>query len=85
MTFEERVIKTVAGALEGKHAVTMASNLRNDLGVDSFGTVMILNALEDEFSITIQDTNFENVSNVADIVALLRKHLPDLESAAGAP
>lgn len=83
MTFEERVIATVGGAIERKQQITLATNLINDLGVDSFGSIMIINALEDEFSITINETNFESVVTVEDIITLLRKYHPELEDAKG--
>ena len=79
MTLEERVIKTIEDNLEKKEKVTLKTDLRNDLGLDSFARVIIINALEDEFGITIPDFEFKNINTVSEVVQGLRENFPDLK------
>lgn len=79
MSLEERVIKTIEDNLEKKEKVGLNTDLRNDLGLDSFARVIIINALEDEFGITIPDYEFKNINTIAEIVKDLREHFPDLK------
>lgn len=80
MTLEERVIKTIEDNLEKREKVGLNTDLRNDLGLDSFARVIIINALEDEFGITIPDYEFNNINTVAEIVKGLRENFPDLNT-----
>lgn len=79
MTLEERVIKTIEDNLEKKAKVTPDTDLRNDLGLDSFAMIIIVNALEDEFGITIDEKDFKDIKNVVDIVKGLKQHFPHLK------
>jgi acyl carrier protein len=79
VSLEDRVIKTIEENLEKKAKVTLSTNLRNGLGLDSFAMVIIINALEDEFGITIQDKEFNGINTVTDIINGLRQHYPDLK------
>lgn len=49
------------------------TELRDELGIESFDTLMILNAIEDEFSIEIDEQNFNSLTSVKDIVDLLNE------------
>jgi len=79
MSLEERVIAIVAQNIEKKMPVKLESDLLVDLEVDSFSKIMIISALEDEFSITIDEAGFSDVTMVSDIVNKLRDSHPDLE------
>ncbi|MFC1806872.1 acyl carrier protein [Candidatus Omnitrophota bacterium] len=78
MTLEERVIKIIEENLEEKAKVTADIDLRNELGLDSFAMVIIVNALEDEFGINIEDQHYRGIKNVKDIVKALKEYCPDL-------
>lgn len=80
MTLEERVIKTIEENLEekAKIKITVNTDLRNDLGLDSFAMVIVLNALDDEFGITIDEKDLNGINNVGDIVNGLKQRYPDL-------
>lgn len=77
MTLEERVIKAIEDNLEKMAKVTATMDLRNDLGLDSFAMLMIVNALEDEFGISIDERNLNGVNTVVDIVNGLKQHYPE--------
>ncbi|MBN2143419.1 MAG: acyl carrier protein [Candidatus Aureabacteria bacterium] len=68
MNIEEKIISIIQENLEEKHPVTLESDLRNDLTIDSFGTIMILNSLEDEFGITIDEHDFKDIVKVNDVI-----------------
>jgi len=79
MSLEKRVIDTVARNLEKNHKISLESRLIEDLGVDSFNTIMIMSGLEDEFSISLDERDFQGIEKVSDIVEHLRKMYPDIE------
>lgn len=72
MKLEDRVIKTLKENLEKSPEVSLDSRLIEDLLVDSLDRIMIISALEDEFSLTISDEDFADVVTVNDIVAKLK-------------
>jgi acyl carrier protein len=73
MQLEDRVISLIQSNIEKKHTVTLQSDLRHDLEVDSFGTIMIVNAIEDAFGIEVEDADIRTLTRVVDIVELLEK------------
>ncbi len=78
MDFEKRIIETVKNNLEKKSEVNMESLLVEDLGVDSFNKVMIIAAIEDEFSIEIDEVDFAGIQKVSDIVDKLKLKYPQI-------
>lgn len=76
---EKRVLETVKNNLETKHEVSLKSRLMEDLQVDSFGKIMIISGLEDEFSISIDEGDFSEIKQVIDIVEHLKKNYPEIE------
>lgn len=77
MDIGERVVDIVSKNIEKGHEVTLSANLVEDLGVDSFGVLMIITALEDEFGITVDEEDFKDIITVRDIVEQVKtKYLP---------
>jgi len=72
MALDEQVCAVVSANLEKKIPVGRNTDLRKDVHLDSFGTMMIINGLEDAFSISIDDQDFRAVSSVGDIIEMLR-------------
>ncbi len=72
MNLEELVVSIVRENMEEKREVDVDSDLREGLGLDSFGTIIIVNALEDAFGITIDEADFRDVRTIRDAVDLLR-------------
>jgi len=79
MTTEEKVIKIIKANLEKKAVIKIDTDLRKDLGLDSFAMLMIVNALEDEYGISIDDQHYQKITTVADIVKSLKSHCPNLK------
>lgn len=57
-----------------KEKITLESRLTEDLGADSLDAVQIIMALEDEYSITINDDDMMKIKKVSDIVEYLEKN-----------
>ena len=72
MRIEEKVMSIIQDNTEEKQPVTLASDLRKELRLDSFGTLMVINALEEAFRIEVAEGDFCRVQTVADVVSLLR-------------
>jgi acyl carrier protein len=73
MDLEKKVVELIRSNIEKKYAVTPQSNLREDLEVDSFGTIMIVNAIEEEFNIVVDEQDIKAMVRVSDIVKLLEQ------------
>jgi acyl carrier protein len=72
---EEAVIKIVTKELRLKAGVvTLESDLREDLGVDSLDALEIVVALEDHFKTELPTTTHENLITVKDVVDTLIAH-----------
>ena len=72
MSIETRVIRVIRENSEDIDALPTDADLRDELGIDSFGTMMIVNGIEDDFSVTIDEADIPSIRTVADIVHLLR-------------
>ena len=73
MKIEEKIISIIQSNTEAKEGISLRSNLRQDLRLDSFGTLMVINALEDTFGIVLEEADFARVNTVGDVVSLLRQ------------
>jgi acyl carrier protein len=71
MQLEEKVLAIIRSNTERAPAVTLASDLRKELRLDSFGTLMIINAIEDTFAITVDEADFTRLNTVAEVISLL--------------
>jgi acyl carrier protein len=56
-------------------SVTPEANLRDDLGVDSVDIFDIITKMEEEFKITIQESDMLGVNTVQDIVDILKERV----------
>ena len=69
----EEVKAVIVETLDVKeNEVTLESNLRDDLGVDSLDAVELIMALEDAFSIKIEDAEAQNFTTVKNIVDFIK-------------
>jgi acyl carrier protein len=74
---EQKIMDLIKANIEKKYAVTLQSDLRRDLEVDSFGTIMIVNDIEETFGVEIKEEDIKGIVKVVDIVDLLAtKYLP---------
>lgn len=56
-----------------KNSVTLESRLTEDLGADSLDAVEIIMALEEKIGKEIDDSNFQDIKTVGDIVRCLEE------------
>jgi acyl carrier protein len=81
MKLEERVAAIIEDSIEKKRQIEPGLDLRKDLEIDSLGTILIMNALEDAFGIAIDEDDFTKVSTVEDVCSLLRNRYGVAQSA----
>ena len=72
MKIEDKVISIVRSNTEEKAPILLSTDLRKELRLDSFGTLMLINALEEGFGIAVEEADFSRINTVADIVSLLQ-------------
>ncbi len=80
MNLEERVISIVKENIEEDETclvaeISLETNLRKDMEIDSLGLILLINGIEDEFSITMKNTEINDINTVADIVKKLKEKL----------
>ena len=72
MEIAKKIISVIRENIEWKNEIGLNDHLINDLHIDSFDMLMILYALEEEFSIQIEEDEIKKVQYVSDIVARLQ-------------
>ena len=72
MELNDKIISIIKDQCDSVVYIDRTSNLEEDLGIDSFGAIMIVNAIEDEISIRIKNEDLEKFKNVNDIVNVLQ-------------
>lgn len=69
----EKVKKIIVDQLgTAEDAVTMDASFIDDLGADSLDMVELTMAIEDEFGLSIPDSDAEKVSKVEDVVEYIK-------------
>ena len=64
----ERIKEILADQLDSDiDAMSMESDIANDLGADSLDVVELLMAIEDEFEVEIPDEEIENIKTIGDL------------------
>ncbi len=71
----ERIKEILADQLDSDiDAMTMESDIANDLGADSLDVVELLMSIEDEFDIEIPDEEIENIKTIGDLVKYIESN-----------
>ena len=76
MTTFERLKNVCDSVFEGEidtTNITMESNLRDDIGINSIGVLYMAMALEEEFDIKFTNDDFAYITTVSDVVAIIEK------------
>ena len=71
MKTKTKVIEAIRENIQWKGDITEGMDLIRDLGIDSFDMLMIVNTLEEEFSIIVEEENLENLNTVGDVICRL--------------
>lgn len=69
----EIVRKVIRENLDFQGEIKPEDHLINDLHIDSFDMIMIVNALEDNYSIIVEDEDLEGLTTVNDVVQKLKE------------
>ncbi len=75
MTFDKVKEIIVKELKVDESKVTIDANLADDLGADSLDAVEVIMSIEDEFNITIDDEEGQNIKTVRDLVEYIEKAL----------
>ena len=77
---EERKIAKILTEL-GAENITLATELRDDLGLDSLQMVNLLIALEEVFQIELEETDIDpsSLRTVKDVISLTKKYTQSRE------
>ena len=66
---ENKIKQIISERLEIKaEAIKLESELRNDLGIDSFGLVELSFEIKDKFGLKPEDQDFKSIVTVKDVV-----------------
>jgi acyl carrier protein len=68
MKLEQKIISIIQDNIDFAEEICVNDHLMDDLNVDSISMLMILNDIEDEFSIQIDESEIEGIERVSDIV-----------------
>lgn len=71
----EELLEASESSLEAAD-IGPATNLRDDLGLDSLQAVTVVMALEQEFGVEVDDEEIDGLQTVGDILELLASKLP---------
>lgn len=69
----ERVRSIINETTDFKDKIELKDHLKNDLYLDSFDMLMIVHAIEDSFSIQIDEKELTDIETVGDIVKKLER------------
>lgn len=73
MTFEKIKEILVENLGLGEDEVTLEADIQEDLGADSLDIMEIVICVKDEFDITIEDDEIQNMNTVSDLVNYIDK------------
>lgn len=75
-TVQERVISIIVQRLDvERERVALESSIIHDLGADSLETVELMMGLEEEFGVSIPETEAVKIKTVKDIVDYIFSHM----------
>ena len=78
MDLTEKIILIIQQNTEKKMEILPHTQLRKELGFDSFEMLMITNAIEEEYLIQIDPADLAGIDTVEDIVKKLREKFPEI-------
>ena len=70
-------VVAILSELSGTESISLEDELKNDIGLDSFGMVNLILTLEERFGITMDDSDMNpfDLINVESVVRLVEKYL----------
>lgn len=72
---KEELIKIIAEELSvDEEQITLESDLQEDLGADSLDAIQLIMSIENEFDITIPETEIDNLKTVSDLLKYIENN-----------
>jgi len=68
----DTIIDIIRNNISNDAEVRENTDMRKDLNIDSFDVLMIMNEIDDEYSIAIEEDDFKDVNTPQEIVTLLK-------------
>ena len=70
-------VVAILSELSGTESIRLEDELKNDIGLDSFGLVNLILTLEERFGITLDDSDMNpfDLTDVESVVRLVEKYL----------
>ena len=70
-------VVAILSELSGTESISLEDELKNDIGLDSFGLVNLILTLEERFGITMDDSDMNpfDLIDVESVVRLVEKYL----------
>ncbi len=69
----EKIKRIIKENIETDVAIEGSTDMRKDLDLDSFDVLMIMNEIDEEYSITLEEEDFQEVDTPQEIASLLEK------------
>lgn len=76
MDIFNRLLEVCTAVFEGEintENITLDSNLREDVNINSIGLLYMAMALEEEFGIKFNNDDFANIVTISDVVSIIEK------------
>ena len=73
MKTQEKVIEVIRENINWEDDISLDMHLTGDLGVDSLDILVIVNTLEDEYSIEVEENCIKDLKTVGDVVEKLNE------------
>jgi acyl carrier protein len=64
----ERVLKAIRSCKKNVSEISADTKLREDLDFNSLDMLMLISELEDEFNVNIDESHFDDIKTVGDII-----------------
>ena len=75
MTLEETILEIIKSNLSAHADISISTELNHDNGVSSFDKLMIINGIEDHFSITFNEAEMIEIRTIGDLVDMVRAQI----------
>jgi acyl carrier protein len=73
MNIVDKIKKIIAENIDTDISIGNCTDLRKELEIDSFDVLMIMNAIDDEFSVSLEENDFQQIKTPEDIASLLKE------------
>jgi len=75
MELFKRITEIISRNIDWTDEIKPEDRLKEDLEIDSLDVILIVNEIEDEFSVTVDQQEFSCLGSVQDIIDKLREKL----------